>query len=322
MTATDNDIAVIDIRALMLGSSAKGARAASSLCRALEATGFVQVVGHGIDVGERERFLAASRAFLEDRAARELCRRSAATTRGFADDELTGQKRDGKLLFDFANEALDGARVDVFDDSFREGPNQWPVGKVHTDLRPACLAYFASLYRLSTILLDAIFAELGIDSEVVDVGDQHSSFMRVNYYPIAADHKSVGVHAHTDAGLLTLLWQQSGVEGLQVLRENEWVPIPPIDDALVVNVGDMLQVIVNDRLRAPRHRVVLQPSTTHSYRLSSPFFLAPTYGTVCRPAPVMPLYRPILWADFRAKRVAGDYTDLGTEIQIDQYRMD
>ena len=92
--------------------------------------------------------------------------------------------------------------------------------------------------------------------------------------------------------------------------------------ALIINIGDVIQVWSNDRYRAPLHRVLA--NTTQS-RYSAPFFLNPGYDTVYAPLAgaldgARPRYRPINWGEFRAGRAAGDYADLGEEIQISDFR--
>jgi isopenicillin N synthase-like dioxygenase len=94
---------------------------------------------------------------------------------------------------------------------------------------------------------------------------------------------------------------------------------------LSVNLADMLQVWSNDRYRSPLHRVIVHRDRE---RVSAPFFLYPSYETICEPltgtlgARAKPRFRPISWARFRDQRSAGDYADYGAEIQIDDYRLD
>jgi isopenicillin N synthase-like dioxygenase len=133
----------------------------------------------------------------------------------------------------------------------------------------------------------------------------------------------LGVHHHTDAGALTILYQDT-VAGLQAMHKGHWHTVEPIRGALTVNLGDMLQVWSNDRYRSPLHRVIVHRDRA---RCSAPFFLNPSYETVCEPLPgllagnVAPRFKPISWAHFRDQRSAGDYADYGAEIQIDDYRL-
>jgi len=127
----------------------------------------------------------------------------------------------------------------------------------------------------------------------------------------------------TDAGALTVLLQD-GVGGLQVYNDGLWYDVPPVEGALVINTGDMMQVWSNDRYRAAMHRVL---ASNEIERYSIPFFYNPMAGTVVEPLPSVVTagqpanYRPIDWSDFRSKRTDGDYADYGPEVQIAQYRI-
>jgi isopenicillin N synthase-like dioxygenase len=131
----------------------------------------------------------------------------------------------------------------------------------------------------------------------------------------------LGVHHHTDAGALTLLLQDHQ-PGLQVHRDGLWYLVEPRADALVVNIGDIVQVWSNDRYRAALHRVL---ANRDNERYSAPFFLNPASDAIYAPLPsacasAPPRYRPIQWGAFRAARAAGDYADCGEEVQIAHFR--
>jgi 2OG-Fe(II) oxygenase superfamily len=107
-----------------------------------------------------------------------------------------------------------------------------------------------------------------------------------------------------------------------VMHDERWYLIQPRKNALVVNIGDIVQVWSNDQYRAPLHRVLANASMP---RYSAPFFYNPSYATVYAPLPSVcdgahpPRYRPICWGEFRAARAAGDYADYGEEVQISHY---
>jgi isopenicillin N synthase-like dioxygenase len=79
-------------------------------------------------------------------------------------------------------------------------------------------------------------------------GQRPAMFMRTNYYPPCpmADHV-MGVKPHSDGSSITFLLQDKKVEGLQVLKDNHWFKVPIIHDALVINVGDQIEVRNNSR---------------------------------------------------------------------------
>src|SRR4029079_14106816 len=123
----------------------------------------------------------------------------------------------------------------------------------------------------------------------------------------------LGVNHHTDAGALTLLLQDDQ-PGLEVLHRGSWHLVEPRSDALVVNIGDIVQVWSNDRYRAALHRGL---AAADAERFSAPFFFHLGYSAAYAALPATgagrhpPNYRPILWQEFRARRAAGDYADHG-----------
>jgi isopenicillin N synthase-like dioxygenase len=99
----------------------------------------------------------------------------------------------------------------------------------------------------------------------------------IHYPPITVEPKSaIRAEQHEDINLITLLVGASA-DGLQILtRQGDWVSVTSLPGQIVVNVGDMLQRLTNNKLRSTTHRVV-NPSRElwHTSRFSIPFFLHP-----------------------------------------------
>ena len=95
-----------------------------------------------------------------------------------------------------------------------------------------------------------------LDVELVDLSGRGTvySFSIIHYPPTPPSE--AGVNAHHDTGFLTLLWQH-GVAGLQVQNQRgDWIDVPADDDAVVVNLGEMLQAMTGNYFVATTHRVV------------------------------------------------------------------
>lgn len=283
--------------------------------------GFFQVIAHGIDEHLlRDLFDAAHRFFALPAADKQRIARSADNPWGFFDRELTKNTRDWKEVFDFG--PPDGAR---------QRP-QWPAGLPGFEL--AVRRYYAACAALSARLIDAIGVNLGMAPGQLRpaFGALQTSFVRLNYYPpcptparpegvLTPEHGYLGVNHHTDSGALTVLLQDEQ-PGLEVFRDGHWHLVEPLAGALVVNIGDVVQVWSNDRYHAALHRVL---TNTSKPRYSAPFFYCPAYATDYAPlqstvdAAHPARYRAINWGEFRARRAAGDYADLGEEVQLAHY---
>lgn len=319
------DIPVIELDKLDRDSTRQ------ALDRACREWGFFYLQGHAIESPLVDRMHAAMHAFFSQPATlKRQVERTAHNPWGFYDRELTKNARDWKEIFDVGpdipTDGLPGARA------------QWPDETGSAQLRgfrDTLRAFSSACEGAALHVLHAISANLGMPERHLDdcFGAAQTSFLRLNYYPPCASPAPadtpgipasghLGIHHHTDSGALTVLLQDNQ-SGLQVLHDERWHLVQPRDGALVVNIGDIVQVWSNDRYCAPLHRVLANASAP---RYSAPFFYNPSYATQYAPLPGMcdalnpPRYRPIHWGEFRAARAAGDYADYGEEVQISHYR--
>jgi isopenicillin N synthase-like dioxygenase len=308
-------IPVIDIADLGRPSAL---RAIDGACRHW---GFFQVTNHGIDASVLAGLMRVAHAFFAQPSnVKRRILRTAENPWGFYDQELTKRTRDWKEVYDYG--PSDGGAL----------VPQWPAGI--PGFEETVRGYYAHCDRVARLILGAIAVNLGARPEALTegFGEAHTSFVRLNYYPACPapaappgtatpEHGFLGINHHTDAGALTLLLQDDK-PGLEVMRDGRWYLVEPRSDALVVNIGDIVQVWSNDRYRAALHRVIV--SSDHE-RYSAPFFFNPSYATSYAPLPSTvdaahpARYRAINWGEFRALRAAGDYADYGEEVQISHY---
>jgi isopenicillin N synthase-like dioxygenase len=300
------DVPVVDVADLERDS-----RARRVLDRACSDTGFFRIRGHGIPSVQFGETLNWMRRFFElPPACKRRVERSADNPWGFYDRELTKQRRDAKEIFDFGSPDASGP--------FSARP-RFPAEL--PGFEAAMWKWFAACEAASYRLLAGIALNLGAAPEALHgaFGAEHTSFLRLNQYPLTDDVDALGVHHHTDAGAITLLLDD-GHPGLQMQIDGTWTDIEPDTSTLLVNIGDVVQVWSNDRYRAPLHRV---RASRHVVRRSAPFFFNPAYSANYAPldATRPPRYGAINWGDFRAGRASGDYADLGEEIQISDFRI-
>ncbi|MFQ6024440.1 MAG: isopenicillin N synthase family dioxygenase [Acidiferrobacterales bacterium] len=334
----DNSVPVIDVAPLVSGDGARSHEAVRRIRAACQDWGFFQIYGHGIPEELIDRVCRETKHFfaLPPDAKRSISR-SKDNPRGYYNRELTKNIRDMKEVFDFGHKPHPELPDDDPVNLTRDGYNQWPDAALCPDFKATMMAYYRACEAVALKLLEAIAQGLGFPSERLtrDFVGKHTSFLRLNYYPChdpltaagqtkqAAATGHLGVHHHTDAGAITVLLQDK-VGGLQVCRNAEWFHVEPVVGALVVNIGDIVQVWTNDLYRAPLHRVL---ASEHRERYSLPFFYNPSYDTEYYPLDVVtsdespPNYAHINWGEFRWQRQQGDYADYGKEIQISDYRL-
>lgn len=266
--------------------------------------------------------------FSQPAMTKKRLERSADNPWGYYDKELTKNRQDWKEILDI------GPDTNIKDDGLHPFPNakaQWPTAP--HNFQSVMQGYMQHCAELCERLRNLLVQSLGSDDieQQPSFGEDHSSFLRLNHYPICpnpapedagftpASGEQLGISHHTDAGALTLLLQ-SEVAGLQFYHQDHWQTITPKAGALMVNVGDVVQVWSNDRYRAPLHRVL---ASATQQRYSAAYFYNPSYTDVYAPLASTgePHYRPISWAEFRAGRTAGDYADAGEELQISHYKI-
>jgi len=302
-----------------------GSAISDQVAQACAKWGFFQIVGHDVDSRLIQSVMDEARSFFsQPKDVKRGLLRTKENPWGFYDRELTKNVRDKKEIFDIGPSLVPHlASLDPF-----TGKTPWPASL--PGFEQTMRRYFSECERVSARLMEIVSVGLAAPKNGLRkyFEPAHTSFLRLNYYPVAdpmgesAEGADLGVHHHTDAGALTVLLQDD-VKGLQVYRDGAWYGVTPLKGAFVVNIGDMIQVWSNDIYRAAVHRVLAMDRVD---RYSFPFFFNPSYDAVVQPLDATvnhsrpSNYRGISWGEFRRKRADGDYANNGAEVQISDYR--
>lgn len=273
-------VPVIDLR----GADADVAAAIDAACREV---GFFSVVGHGVDPDLAGRLDAAARAFFarpeEEKGAIAMARGGQAWRGWFPlGGELTSGVPDGKEGLYFGTE-LGPDHPRVIAGTPLHGANLFPDEPA--DLRPAVLAWLDAVTALGHRLAELVGLALGLGAGWFDqhlTADPTVLFRIFRYPPLPTDAPGWGVAEHTDYGLLTVLHQDDR-GGLEVRTAGGWQPVPPVDGAFVVNLGDMLERMTGGRYRSTPHRV---GHTGEGDRLSFAAFFDPSWDARVVPLPL------------------------------------
>ncbi|MBA0795543.1 hypothetical protein Gohar_006399 [Gossypium harknessii] len=167
--------------------------------------------------------------------------------------------------------------------------NMAEIPDLSDEYRKVMKEFAVKLEKLAEELLDLFCENIGLEKGYLKkafYGAKGPTFgTKVsNYPPCPTPDKIKGLRAHTDAGGIILLFQDPVVGGLQLLKDGEWVDVPPLRHSIVINLGDQLEVITNGKYKSVEHRVIAQTDGT---RMSLASFYNPGSDAVIYPAPAL-----------------------------------
>ncbi len=268
----------VDLQDFISGDAEKRANFIATLGAAYEEVGFVSVINHGLSDEEIDRLYTKVTDFFN---------LDSETKRSYEIDGLAGQRG----YTSFGKESAKQSNVPDLKEFLQFGQtveNDDPIKSRYPDnvsvsevpeFDETLLSTYRKFEESGAHLLRAIALYLGLDEEYFSpkITNGNSILRCIHYPPITSDPSSaIRAEQHEDINLITLLVGASA-DGLELLnKQNEWVPVNAGPGEIVVNVGDMLQRLTNNKLRSTTHRVVNPPKEKwHTHRYSIPFFLHP-----------------------------------------------
>ncbi|MED6185212.1 hypothetical protein PIB30_054814 [Stylosanthes scabra] len=125
--------------------------------------------------------------------------------------------------------------------------------------RDIIIKYADYVKKLGLVLFELLSEALGLNPNYLkDIDCAEGLFMVNHYYPPCPEPElTLGISGHWDSGFLTVLLQDQ-VGGLQIFYENQWTDITPVPGALIINLGQMMQLITNNKFVSSKHRVLAQ----------------------------------------------------------------
>ncbi|XVF37692.1 hypothetical protein REPUB_Repub20aG0031500 [Reevesia pubescens] len=119
--------------------------------------------------------------------------------------------------------------------------------------------YSESMREVTVDLMKFMAKALELEYEELSQNFQEGNYdVRINYYPPCPEPDRVlGVKSHADISGITLLLECGDIPGLQVLKDGQWVTVEPIDDAIVVNLGQIVEILSNGIYKALEHRAMV-----------------------------------------------------------------
>lgn len=289
-TAT-TDIPVIDLHAAETDPARRQALVAE-VRQAAETLGFFQVVNHGIPLAVLDEMLEGVRRFNEQPIE--------------AKREFYTREQTRKIKFNSNFDLYTAPAANWRDTLFclmepePPAPEELPLA-----CRDITFEYSNHIRKLGIHLLEILSEALGLDRDhLTEMECAKGSALVAHYYPPCPEpHLTLSTGRHSDPDFLTILLQDQ-VGGLQVLCQEKWINVAPLPGALIVNIGDLLQLVSNDKLRSVEHRVLARSGGSRvsvacfftMFRYPSSRIYGPIKELLSDEDP--PLYREILLRDF------------------------
>jgi len=313
-------IPVIDVSGLQ-GTVEQRHSIGQSIVDAYRSWGFGYVIGHPIPPALIADVFAQSRAFHALPLATKMQCAVGRDHRGYipmksSTDVASSIEQATKpnvsesfmIMREFATDS-----EQVRDGQYLAGPNRWPAQPA--GFQSTMQTYNEAMCAFAADLIAVIGESLGDEGVFTRSFASPTTWLRLLHYPPQdpqAPSDEYGSAPHTDFGAITLL-AQDDVGGLSVrTQDGDWVDVPPMANAFVMNVGDMLSRWSNGLLKSTPHRVT---NRTGRERFSVPFFFDPDVRTVIAPLPSCvtegnPLkFPPILFEDFLRSQLEASYAN-------------
>lgn len=189
------------------------------------------------------------------------------------------------------------------------GPTQWPDD---AEFCQQVSRYYQHIKTIGQQIFSAFALALGKDEQYFMAHTQRApSQLRLIHYPYhpdIVDHDGIG--AHTDYECFTLLLPTA--PGLQILdKQGQWVDVPLLEHTLIMNIGDMMEILSNGRYKATKHRV----KKVSEERYSFPFFFSCDYDYVIAPiTDEAPRYSPLIGGEHLFNQTAQTFAYLKAKV--------
>jgi isopenicillin N synthase-like dioxygenase len=311
------EIATLDIAPFLGGDAADKARFAEAFGTALHEIGFAVLIGHGVDpVLYDDMHDAALDLFTSTPLSEKMrfrAQRYGSVSQGYFPIEETSDIHpdlvEGWLWcrrgFDVPQDR---------DEPFR-AEDYWPGAEYERQFRRLVLAHEPLFKPIAQAMLQG----LGCDPHLFDQKLTGTNFgLRLNYYPPMSEDQSRSgagrLLGHEDVDLFTIL-PAPRTDGLQVWnhRSGKWVRLSPPRGSIIINTGDYMQRISNDRLPSTTHRVGKPTDRSHleSARVSFPMNVYLWEDEILQVLPGLgePKYPPIKAITFHTRSTSKFYGD-------------
>ncbi|GAD95659.1 gibberellin 20-oxidase, putative [Paecilomyces variotii No. 5] len=337
------EIPTVDFSAWRDSNGEARLRVAQDLVRACKDVGFVYIINHGLDESVlQEAFSWLKRLFSlsQEDKMRAPHPDGWAVHRGYSwpglekvsQEKTQGDSDDDEELVKKLRKVVDCKEsFDIGSENNPDQPNQWIPEDVIPGFRDFMNSFYWECFNVGGEILRAIALGVGLAHDENYLLKKHSgnnNQLRLLHYPAVPaeeleSQRMARCPAHTDWSSITMLFQDDcgGLEVEDITHPGTFVPATPIKNAIIMNVGDLLQMWSNDTLRSTNHLVSLPPLSDRfegpnrvtRERYSIPYFLSPDPTSLieCIPACMSEQnpakYEPITQAEYNRMRASVQY---------------
>jgi isopenicillin N synthase-like dioxygenase len=312
-------IPIIDLGPCFAGEAGALAAVAAEVREACERVGFLYIRNHAVPEALIEAAFAQSRRFhalpLDEKLALSLDQYNigylAMNTSTQAHSTVHKATKPNQNESFFLTHDRGPDHADVVAGVPLRGRNQWPDGL--PGFREGVMAYFEAVHALGQRLLPVFAVALGLPADGLDemfADENHATLRLLHYPPTKLVDNDFGTGPHTDNSFMTIL-ARSEVPGLAVrLPSGEWVAPPLVPGTFLVNIGNLIRRMSNDRFLSTPHGVIVEGEAD---RYSMAYFHSPNaYRTIevlptCIDDAHPARYEPALYADLIAEFYAANY---------------
>ena len=278
-----DQIPSLDLADFLSGDPERKRKFTEELGTAYTNIGFVAIKNHGLTDELTAGLYEVNKKFfaLPDEVKLKYARPELAGQRGYTpkgQEHAKGRSTGDLKEFYHVGQEISGEKEGTVNKDYPA--NVWP--QEVPEMKAICNKAYQTLEQAGKNMLKAIAIYLGLDENYFEdkVHLGNSILRPIHYFPIenpeAVPADAVRAAEHGDINLITLLMGASA-DGLQVLRrDGQWISVTALPGQIVVNVGDMLARLTNDKLKSTIHRVVNPPrELMNTSRYSIPFFMHP-----------------------------------------------
>ncbi|EER28065.1 hypothetical protein D8B26_006723 [Coccidioides posadasii str. Silveira] len=343
--SSPKEIPVVDFANWKPGSSREERmKVAQEIVSACRDVGFVYIVNHGMAPEKVAEAFAWSEKFFNlssDEKQKAPHPSGASVHRGYSSPGLEkvsqamSDKEDPELAKRLREITDYKESYDIGSDGNQDQPNVWIPEEMLPGFRSFMTQFYWDCFEVTKNVLRAISIGIGLEEEdyLLKFHSGHNNQLRLLHYPplpaaLLEEQKYARMPSHTDWSTITFLFQDEcgGLEVEDIRNKGRYIAATPIKDAIVMNVGDLLQRWSNDYLRSTFHRVTLPPLSDRYEgfnrmvrgRYSIPYFTAPDPTSVikCLPSCVSEdkpaSYLPITQHDYNRLRASTHYETAAT----------